>query len=160
MIKQWASKQTGFTIVELLIVIVVIAILAAISIVAYNGIQVRSRDSIRKSDIASIEKALELHYIDKGSFTQPENLCSDTSYGALGACGAPAGEAAGDWSAASDLKDLVTGGYLSSLPVDPINNATYSYTYEPHSVAANTFDGYNLCAALEAGGNHCVVKRK
>ena len=38
---QKQCKKRGFTIVELLIVIVVIAILAAISIVAYNGIQAR-----------------------------------------------------------------------------------------------------------------------
>lgn len=38
-------KERGFTIVELLIVIVVIAILAAISIVAYSGIQNRARNS-------------------------------------------------------------------------------------------------------------------
>ncbi|MCA9336234.1 prepilin-type N-terminal cleavage/methylation domain-containing protein, partial [Candidatus Saccharibacteria bacterium] len=44
-------RLSGFTIVELLIVIVVLAILAAITIVAYNGIQQRSRDSIRKSDL-------------------------------------------------------------------------------------------------------------
>jgi len=41
----WAQKQKGFTIVELLIVIVVIAILAAISVVAYNGIQARSENT-------------------------------------------------------------------------------------------------------------------
>lgn len=40
---QRGQKQTGFTIVELLIVIVVIGILAAITIVAYNGIQERAR---------------------------------------------------------------------------------------------------------------------
>ena len=39
---QQLQRKTGFTIVELLIVIVVVAILAAISIVAYNGIQVRA----------------------------------------------------------------------------------------------------------------------
>lgn len=42
---QWAQKQKGFTIVELLIVIVVIAILAAITIVAYNGVQDRAKQS-------------------------------------------------------------------------------------------------------------------
>jgi prepilin-type N-terminal cleavage/methylation domain-containing protein len=56
----WAKhkNQLGFTIVELLIVIVVIAILAAISIVAYSGIQERSRDSKVKSDMSSLIKAV------------------------------------------------------------------------------------------------------
>jgi prepilin-type N-terminal cleavage/methylation domain-containing protein len=58
----------GFTIVELLIVIVVIGILAAITIVAYSGIQARARDSIRQEDATTITKALELYYIDKGYY--------------------------------------------------------------------------------------------
>ncbi len=63
----WAKKkQPGFTIVELLIVIVVIAILATISIVAYNGIQQRARDEIRKSDLSQIAKQLKLYTIDFG----------------------------------------------------------------------------------------------
>ena len=45
---RWAyQKQTGFTIVELLIVIVVIGILAAITIVAYNGVQQRAHNTAR-----------------------------------------------------------------------------------------------------------------
>ncbi len=58
---QWA-KQTGnrgFTIVELLIVIVVIAILAAITIVAYNGIQQRARTSALQSELTNASKALD-----------------------------------------------------------------------------------------------------
>lgn len=58
----------GFTIVELLIVIVVIAILAALSVVAYNGIQQRARDTQRKSDIAQIVKGLELYYTIHGQY--------------------------------------------------------------------------------------------
>lgn len=62
------KSRKGFTIVELLIVIVVIAILAAISLVAYNGVQQRARDSQRKADVAAIVKALELYYNDKGRY--------------------------------------------------------------------------------------------
>lgn len=43
--KAWAQKQPGFTIVELLIVVVIIAILAAITIVSYNGISNRAKES-------------------------------------------------------------------------------------------------------------------
>ncbi len=45
----WAKNKNGFTIVELLIVVVVIAILAAITIVAYNGIQNRAKESSAQS---------------------------------------------------------------------------------------------------------------
>lgn len=55
---KWAQKQTGFTIVELLIVIVVIAILAAVTIVAYNGIQNQARQSIRDADMTTYYKAI------------------------------------------------------------------------------------------------------
>ena len=67
--------KSGFTIVELLIVIVVIAILAAISIVAYNGIQQRARDNIRKSDLAAISKALKLYNVDKGDWMGTSSGC-------------------------------------------------------------------------------------
>lgn len=56
--KRWATKQAGFTIVELLIVVVVIAILAAITIVAYTGIQNRAKDSSLKSTSAQAAKKL------------------------------------------------------------------------------------------------------
>lgn len=60
-------KQFGFTIVELLIVIVVIGILASITIVAYNGIQSRARDTQNKADAAAIARVAELKAVD-GSY--------------------------------------------------------------------------------------------
>ena len=53
------TKSRGFTIVELLIVIVVIAILAAITIVAYNGIQNRAKTSAGQSAANTIIKKAE-----------------------------------------------------------------------------------------------------
>ncbi|MDB5165359.1 MAG: hypothetical protein JWM00_249 [Candidatus Saccharibacteria bacterium] len=52
--------RTGFTIVELLIVVVVIGILASISVVAYNGFQQRARDAKRISDVENIAESLSL----------------------------------------------------------------------------------------------------
>ena len=48
----------GFTIVELLIVIVIIGILAAISIVAYNGITEKAQAARRDSDMSQLLKAI------------------------------------------------------------------------------------------------------
>ena len=59
------NTQKGFTIVELLIVIVVIGILAAITIVAYNGIQNRTNDTAVKSDLRNFgNKILEYQAIN------------------------------------------------------------------------------------------------
>lgn len=68
---QWPRKKDSrraFTIVELLIVIVVIGILAAIVIVAYNGVQNRANDSRRVTDLEVMSKAIEAYYIDNGTY--------------------------------------------------------------------------------------------
>lgn len=65
------SHRTGFTIVELLIVIVVIGILAALVIVAYNGIQDRAKNSSIQSDIENFAKKIELARIDAADGLYP-----------------------------------------------------------------------------------------
>ena len=62
------TKERGFTIVELLIVIVVIGILAAISIVAYNGVQNRAKTSSGQSQANSIVKKFEALNAVKGAY--------------------------------------------------------------------------------------------
>ena len=72
-----ALNRRGFTIVELLIVIVVIAILAAIVIVAYNGIQARARAASLTSDLTNASTALKLYQVDNGGYPTT-NDCSAT----------------------------------------------------------------------------------
>ncbi len=121
------KSRSGFTIVELLIVIVVIGILAAITIVAYNGIQQRGRDAQRKSDVANIAKALELYYIDNGQYPLSSGSTTINS----------------GWSTTADaswqnLRAQLVPKYIANLPSDPINTPTgfvgstptsYSYAY-------------------------------
>lgn len=68
------SRNKGFTIVELLIVIVVIAILAALALVSYNGMQKRAIDSRIKSDLSQLTKAMSAARINKN---QPLGLITN-----------------------------------------------------------------------------------
>lgn len=108
----WAKnkQQPGFTIVELLIVIVVIGILAAITIVAYNGMQQRSRDSVRALNIAGIKKALLLYEADNGG------VMKTSTYG---------GNGPGGWNLSSGPNWLAfLGTTYGKIPIDPINTGT------------------------------------
>ena len=69
-------SMTGFTIVELLIVIIVIAILAAISIVAYNGITRRAVESMLKQDLASANKQIAAYRATNDSLPLANNCPS------------------------------------------------------------------------------------
>lgn len=62
------ARGRGFTIVELLIVIVVIAILATIVIVAYNGITNRAYYNRSQSELASMSKAVQLFYASNSRY--------------------------------------------------------------------------------------------
>lgn len=70
------QQKRGFTIVELLIVVVVIAILAAITIVAYNGIQNQATTSSLKSDLSNAARAMEVAKIESNTDTYPIALPS------------------------------------------------------------------------------------
>lgn len=85
------KNQKGFTIVELLIVIVVIGILAAIVIVAYNGVTQRANTSAAKGNAESVKKVAEVMNADTGNY--------------------PSGAAAGDV-----ITSLNTGSTTSRIP--------------------------------------------
>lgn len=71
----WA-KKSGFTIVELLIVVVIIAILAAVTVVAYNGIQERARSSALQTDLTNAKKKLMLYGVDSATYPSSNTLLS------------------------------------------------------------------------------------
>ena len=84
------SRTAGFTIVELLIVIVVIGILAAITITAFNGAQVRSRNALTITATKEYIKAINLYAIDNGAYPAQIGACLGTGYeyqGIVGRCG-------------------------------------------------------------------------
>lgn len=79
--KKYAFFKKGFTIVELIIVIVVIAILATVVIVGYNGISQSARDKALLSDIDVVESELA-HYATKNNGIYSAALNWDSSVGA------------------------------------------------------------------------------
>ncbi len=133
------KTTSGFTIVELLIVIVVIAILASISIVAYTGIQQRARDNARTKTVAELQKALELYRVDHDRY--PPHIGSSTNVpsgftGVFGTSYSHSVDTAGNW-----LRHLVEADVISSAPIDPINDNSYYFTYWSSSAS-----GYGACA--------------
>lgn len=110
--KAWARQQTGFTIVELLIVIVVIGILAAITLVAYSNVQLSAKDNARKQGIASIKKSLLLYQVENGG------VQATPTYGGTGPGGWDSSDRAG-WLS------FLRSSY-GKMPVDPVNDTIVS----------------------------------
>lgn len=75
------KRNEGFTIVELLIVIVVIGILALLVITTYSGIQQKARNSQRQTDVQSIQTQLEAFYSQNGYYPSLTDMNSSTWLG-------------------------------------------------------------------------------
>jgi prepilin-type N-terminal cleavage/methylation domain-containing protein len=77
-LKKRNLNNKGFTIVELLIVIVVIGILALLVITTYSGIQAKARNSKRQTDIQSVQTQLEAFFSQNGYYPSLKDMNEGT----------------------------------------------------------------------------------
>lgn len=118
------KTTSGFTIVELLIVIVVIGILAAITIVAYNGIQQRSRNTQTIAGAKQYIKAVHMYATEKGVYPTVTSCLGD-GYEFQGTAGRCGGEANIN---SQSLFNTQIGEFLSSMPRLSTKNLTIATT--------------------------------
>jgi prepilin-type N-terminal cleavage/methylation domain-containing protein len=119
-------KQQGFTLIEILIVVAIIAILASVTLVGLGPTQRQGRDARRLSDLREVQTGLELYYNKNGTYPNVTK-----------------------WSDLSTAITPVSGGVL---PNDPTNNSTYYYSYAPSSDGSS----YVIGATLEGGSSNSV----
>jgi len=115
--------KRGFTLIELVVVISVLAILSGVLVPRVNSHMKAARDARRLADIKTIRNAVEQYYMDKGEFPA-----------------ANANALFGGWDVSNDgdfISVLKEDGYLDDMPADPINDATYHYRY--HVYEAGTY---------------------
>lgn len=107
--------RTGFTLIELVVVISILAILAGALIPRVTNRMAQSRDARRLSDVQAIKAAVDQYYVDKGVYPAAQQNA-----------------AFGGWDVSHDndfIPTLVSEGYLPAPAKDPLNDDTYHYRY-------------------------------
>lgn len=124
------KNRSGFTIVELLIVIVMIAILATISIVTYNGIQSRAEAAKVAVDLGTVNDAIQIYYAEKGVYP----TTSGQWYGYSGGV------------QTTNYVPGLTPSYIDSLPQPKNKSPAFEYIYNSNGT------DYKLIAHDGGGG--------
>ena len=134
------NTKKGFTLIEILIVVAIIAILASVVLIGLGPTQQKGRDARRLSDLRELQTGIELYYSHCGVYPNP----GPTVAGCAAASTGPI--VSGGLAAA-----LTGGGYATNVPDDPTTSKHYTYTVN----AAAT--SYTLSATLEDAGNPALV---
>ncbi len=121
------KRRQGFSLIELVVVVSILAVLAGALIPRVAERMARARDARRLADVQSIKAAIESYYLDRGEFPTPQ---TNASFGGW--------DVSHDGSFVSDLRDQ---GYLSEDAVDPVNDDTYHYRYYVYKQGAYGCNG-------------------
>lgn len=142
-------ERQGFTLIEILIVVAIIAILASVVLVGLGPTQQSGRDARRLSDLHEIQNGLELYYNKCGYY--PGSLSSGAcATGLPSAAAYPASAGSSVYGGvATALTASGAGLGLSTLPNDPTASKTYRYSVN----AATSPSSYILGATLENANN-------
>lgn len=116
-------KFHGFTLVELVVVITILAILGTVGFLSVGGYSSRARDSARIGDIAQLSKSLDLSVITVGNYPVPDNAFSVTYSG-----GVVWNQGAVGTAVMNLLRGTIAGGGLNMKPVDPLKHSEYVYS--------------------------------
>lgn len=137
------NKQQGFTIVELLIVIVVIGILAALVVTTFTGIQQKARNTERQTDVKAIHGQVEAYYAQNGKYPTLDNL-NDGAFRTANMKGL-------DAEALKDPK----GSAQTLVAAPAANSYAYAVLASDDTACDNTTKDcakYTLTATYEGGG--------
>lgn len=129
------KSNKGFTIVELLIVIVVIGILALLVITTYSGIQAKARNSKRTSDIKSLQTQLEAYFSQNGFYPSRADLNQGTD---------PGTNANSTWAAAN-MKSLDQNALVDPSNPHQSRNLASTPADKVYSYAPTQSDGTTSC---------------
>lgn len=133
------SGQSGFTIIELIIVIAIIGLLSAMGMIAIQDAKESARDARRVADLSQLRVALLLYYDDYDSYPPTISgggTTADISYNA------PVG------SIFSTFNNPLVPKYTSQVLLDPMNGNVYYYQYDTND--ANGNKSYKLCLVKES----------